>query len=944
MSTAVVSGFQQVYNVRISKNMWRMGMRNLSLLVIIIMSLFLTACGGGGDSSYTRDAKIAVKMDFENSRATESGFMVGNTLINAVNLKYTNLSTNTATLKNITSEAEEGVFTLHGLEAGATYLFEVSAIGSEGTAVCAGSASIAIIEDETQDVNIDCVFEEVYAMENSVYEFVSLLASSEQLTAEEVDAYIAKDFGLMDGMTREQFIADMTDDPGFEFVSSDVTLEKIEIVSPKVKGRADIAESILKMYFSDGTIDTERIVLAKEGENWVLTGNGKKYYSDVYPEVVKYGSVDPEFYPMGQVYIAPDGTEQPSLLTGLSIDVDDDSMIVETVSLSGDGIPQTAIMKDSYDMDYFRIDQNYSFPFYEMQDSFIVYDTMMGKADPLDGSVYTFATTYTDGTSDTVGLEIFAAPLALSEITEAMFPKVTSPSDFNIANYLDAPITFTYEIPTAFTPYMVEMDVHFSDYDGNHYDNDFWLPLDKTSFTIDFSSVVGFVPTAGTIDITAYDEFGRAYTVYYALYTDYSTPTDPSEPTGSLPYMLKFASDLPTGIEAATVASQDEILYCGFQYDSQNGASAIAGSLSKVDGSSTMYAIDGLNAMQSCSSVKVIGAGTYAGNSYFAGSNIEMMGTIIQIDSTGNLAWAKDYGSSIGSLTIADTELINTDNLAVLATTDTGEIIVAEVSSADGTVVRAKAISVANEILRAKTFDIGPAGEVFIVGYKESYPYNEGLVVALDETWANGVVDSVAFTDTANSNTQVSAVFSDVQFDIDGNAIVSGHADLTNLTFTGNAYTNSSSPFNVEYPRLRSIDGTNLFLTSSAGTNSMNVAKFDNSMAFAWSKLYTLADSTLSLKPKEVLLGMDTVITLGEILQDTTPYTDSGFFLEAGTDGSITDCSTIAADAPAYVVNDAITSAKSSSLPTITTDDFSGINATVSITPINLNVNEGLCY
>jgi hypothetical protein len=124
----------------------------------------------------------------------------------------------------------------------------------------------------------------------------------------------------------------------------------------------------------------------------------------------------------------------------------------------------------------------------------------------------------------------------------------------------------------------------------------------------------------------------------------------------------------------------------------------------------------------------------------------------------------------------------------------------------------------------------------------------------------------------------------------------------------------------------------------------MNVAKFDNSMAFAWSKLYTLADSTLSLKPKEVLLGMDTVITLGEILQDTTPYTDSGFFLEAGTDGSITDCSTIAADAPAYVVNDAITSAKSSSLPTITTDDFSGINATVSITPINLNVNEGLCY
>ncbi len=207
--------------------------------------------GGGGGSSSTTDAKLSVKLNFENARASDTGFYISNTEIGSVTLDYEN-STGEGGSLDITSAASSGVVEVTNLVVDTVYTFEISAKGVDGAEVCSGSANINIDPDVVSEVNLVCQFEEVLAMENAVYDFVKYaMENASTLTAAQIDHFFASDFGIMDGMTRSQFIADMISENMFEFTDASITLTKVDVINPssRAAGQETFIDFLLQRRF-----------------------------------------------------------------------------------------------------------------------------------------------------------------------------------------------------------------------------------------------------------------------------------------------------------------------------------------------------------------------------------------------------------------------------------------------------------------------------------------------------------------------------------------------------------------------------------------------------------------------------------------------------------------------------------------------------------------------
>ncbi|PLX66647.1 MAG: hypothetical protein C0602_11290 [Denitrovibrio sp.] len=134
-------------------------MRVLIFTILLSLSMILVSCGssGGSSGSSAREASISLNVDFEDARSTDTSFFVSNTEIDSVELTYTNNADSSGKM-DITSAAEGGTIQLTQLTIDSTYIFTVKAFGTDGSEACSGTASIAIVPEIENEVDLECTF------------------------------------------------------------------------------------------------------------------------------------------------------------------------------------------------------------------------------------------------------------------------------------------------------------------------------------------------------------------------------------------------------------------------------------------------------------------------------------------------------------------------------------------------------------------------------------------------------------------------------------------------------------------------------------------------------------------------------------------------------------------------------------------------------------------
>lgn len=485
-------------------------MRALIISVLISLSFILSACGGGGGGGGSTDVKVSLGLNFENARAASDGFYVSNTKIKSVSLSYTNNAGSSGT-KVVTADAADGNVQLNNLVQNTTYTFTVTAISDENIQACTGSTSVLISPNATNSATLECNFIDSYAMGNAVFDFVELIMQ-DSVTAEQLDEYVAVDFGVYDGLTREQFIADIIDDSGFFFTEAGITLTGVEVTTGV--SRAAGTDSLLKFYFSDGTVVREYVTLVKEGGSWKLTGNGKVY----------------EAYLNTQAYytIPYDGSSTPSdFYSGVATEFYDESDIIDSIKVSGSAMSQdyTYLSDTCVDCDGFYITDPdvYSLPYFFSHHFINLYETTTNPAVAADQE-YTISAYFTDNSEDVSTLTAYGKPIQASTLDSSYFPMIPESTSQNMADYiLNSTYTFNIVKPTAYEAESIEVDIEYSDYYGYHDDIEFMVPLTADSFTLDFTGLDGVYVTDAAVFITAYDSDGRAFTTIIELYYDDAT-------------------------------------------------------------------------------------------------------------------------------------------------------------------------------------------------------------------------------------------------------------------------------------------------------------------------------------------------------------------------------------------------------------------------------------
>ncbi|PLX66646.1 MAG: hypothetical protein C0602_11285 [Denitrovibrio sp.] len=356
-------------------------------------------------------------------------------------------------------------------------------------------------------------------MENSAYDFTSIIFSGSDVSESEIDEFISSDFGTFDGRTRAEFISDITSGDNFEFTSDTVTLDKVDIVMAADRAAARAAtdeEAFLNMYFSDGSVITEHIWMAKENGKWVITGNDRKYESELTASAYYIMTADAQ-----------------SFYSGLNSDFYDEKGIVSSISVTGPGLgtAYSFLPYDCTDCDGFYIDTpTQTNQDYGLYDDFInLYDTTINDASAVTtNGVYTISTTYTDGTSDNLNVKVYGQPVSLTGLTANYFPMVPETTSTALADYLGQTVAFQLIKPTAYSPRLIEYRVEIRDYEGNWYDMEGMIPLNNSTFTLSFPSDLGFTPLEAEFSMTAYDADGKEFTSVFVLETGDSSNVDDS--------------------------------------------------------------------------------------------------------------------------------------------------------------------------------------------------------------------------------------------------------------------------------------------------------------------------------------------------------------------------------------------------------------------------------
>ncbi|WP_303849579.1 hypothetical protein [Seleniivibrio woodruffii] len=470
--------------------------------ILILISLLSVSCGGGTTVSKSKNS-VSIKMDFESSskgRDSDGGFMVGSEYISGVKISYGTEGSEYQELDVTSAARDSSEVIIPDLLAGETYTFNISAEGEDETIVCSGSTEVEIVPNDTTEAELECRFSGVQSLELAVLNLIKT-SFQENASYEKLSDYVASDFGVMNGMNREQFITSLTDDADEYLFDDNIKPVNVVISETGLTGKtSDIEDNVydIKIIYSDGSYEYVSAGFAEEDGEWKIKGNGLAHDMEIRHAAARYNSSMQEM----------DGL----MITGVDVRMSavSESDTVTDFTLSGNGIADTGFTKFSGGSFGLTSPNLYS----EMNNMSILLPSwkMAYEIVPVQGSgmgVDTVLTAeYSDSTEEqyTVrggGLEI--------EQTVYNFPFVWMEASGS-ENY-----NFNIALPSVFAVSGVKMTIDAS-WDGGSYHTESKLSLAAPSFTISgLNDILANNPTSFIIGVTAVDGDMREFTSYYTF-------------------------------------------------------------------------------------------------------------------------------------------------------------------------------------------------------------------------------------------------------------------------------------------------------------------------------------------------------------------------------------------------------------------------------------------
>lgn len=469
-------------------------------IIFLIISLLLVSCGGGTTASKS-GSSVSVKMNFESGsrgRDSSDGFMVGSAYVSGVSISYGTTGTGYQELDVTSAARDSSEVVIPDLIAGRTYTFSISAVGEDEVVVCSGSTEVQIVPNDTTEAELVCRFSGVQSLELAALNLIKT-SLSDSATYEKISDFVADDFGLMDGMNREEFISHMlNNDNGFLFDD----IKPVNVIMTGASGisgkTSEIDEGVYEIMtlYSDGSYEYSTAGFTVENGEWKIKGNGRAHDIGIRHAAAKYSS----------------GSEETDnvMLTGLKAEMNASSASDTTTGLmlSGSGIPETEFTKfsdGSFGLSSPNLlsdwdNTNVLLPVYEMAYGMVPYEESV-----TDGNT-DISAEFSDGTEEQytvrgTGLAITQPLYNFPDVQLKVIDSETYGVDITL--------------PSAYAASRVRMTIDAS-WDGGSYHKESKLSLVQPSFTISgLNEVLANNPTSFIIGVTAVDGDMREFSAYY---------------------------------------------------------------------------------------------------------------------------------------------------------------------------------------------------------------------------------------------------------------------------------------------------------------------------------------------------------------------------------------------------------------------------------------------
>ncbi|MBI2266938.1 MAG: hypothetical protein HYU64_17530 [Armatimonadetes bacterium] len=325
------------------------------------------------------------------------------------------------------------------------------------------------------------------------------------LTAADVDAFFAANYGINDGFNRTQTINDLV--AGVPTSSGTNTITRIGNVNFEEKVGGDYRVTFLA-YFSDGSAGTPEggFIFTNENGIWKLKGNGyKAYLEQVRPRVMRW--------------VKADDSKQTE--SGIMCLIEDKGNLgLKSAVITGPGLPSNGLTLSNNqptDPNKLFLDNAYrtnSLPTNQWE-FYVMSDTAIDSA--TDNGKYTIQIYDGNGTLIETRTRVFPRrPYKRTEITDGHFATFSGIADHSLASAkIGGTLTFSYAKPTAYTTLWLNGDLGFWDMMGNA--AFYWrnLLLNQTSGSIVSASPSTWAPTTAAFRLEAEDTFLRRLEVIW---------------------------------------------------------------------------------------------------------------------------------------------------------------------------------------------------------------------------------------------------------------------------------------------------------------------------------------------------------------------------------------------------------------------------------------------
>jgi len=467
--------------------------------LIMIMCLLLVSCGGGTTTSKSKNS-VSIKLGFESGttgKADPGGFMVGSAYISGVNISYGTTGVAYQQVDATSAAKNSTELVISDLIAGKTYTFNIEAVDGDEVIVCSGSTDIQIVPNTATEAELECRFSGVQSLELAALNLMKTSAS-DSATYEKISGFVATDFGVMNGMDREEFISHLLNDESEYIFDDNIKAVNVMMADASLSGKSsDIEEGVyeIKTIYSDGSYEYGTAGFVLENGEWKIKGNGRAHDMEIRHASAMYNSGDEEGIVM---------------LTGVRVHLNSTSAADTTTgfTVSGSGIEESAFTKEtdgSFGLVSPNILNNYGDMPAIIPVGAMAYD-MVPYQESLTGDGEELTVGYSDSTQ-----EQYAVRGVIPEIRQKYynFPQMQLKVVDSETYGVDITLPAAYEASSA----RVSIDAVWG---GGSYHKESKLSLADPSFTISgLNEVLANNPTTFIIGVTAADGDMREFSTYY---------------------------------------------------------------------------------------------------------------------------------------------------------------------------------------------------------------------------------------------------------------------------------------------------------------------------------------------------------------------------------------------------------------------------------------------